>query len=69
MGWSAIRANWKRYKLAARRRWQKLSEQRLDGTRGSRELLSQRVQEAYSITREEAERQISAWQAQMLVSR
>jgi uncharacterized protein YjbJ (UPF0337 family) len=68
MGWSAIRANWKQYKLAARRRWHKLSEQRLHGTHGSRELLSKRVQEAYSINREEAERQISAWQAKMLVS-
>lgn len=69
MSWSAIQANWDRYKAAAKRRWDKLSEQQLQGTRGNREFLLKRVQEAYSITREDAERQISAWQAQVLVGR
>jgi hypothetical protein len=69
MSWTAIQANWDRYKSAAKRRWDRLSEQQLHGTRGNREYLLKRVQEAYALTREEAERQIAAWQAQVLVGR
>lgn len=65
MSWSAIQANWEAYKAAAKRYWDRLSEQQLEGMRGNREYLSKRVQEAYSITPEEAERQIVAWQAQL----
>ena len=67
MSWRAIQADWNQHKSAAKRRWDKLSGQQLHGTRGNREYLSKRVQEAYAITREEAERQIAAWQAQMLI--
>ena len=69
MNWSAIQANWDKYKSAAKRRWDRLSEQQLQGTRGNREYLLKRVQEAYSLTRDEAERQVSAWQEQVLVGR
>ena len=69
MNWSAIQARWDEYKVAAKRRWDKLSEQQIHGTRGNRDYLSRRVQEAYSLTREEAEHQIGAWQAQLLAGR
>jgi hypothetical protein len=65
MDWSTIQHRWNEYKHAAKRRWDKLSEQQLHGTRGSREYLAKRVQEAYSLTLEEAELQVSAWQEQM----
>jgi uncharacterized protein YjbJ (UPF0337 family) len=65
MDWDKIQHRWDEYKHAAKRRWDKLSEQQLHGTRGSRQYLSRRVQEAYSLTLEEAERQVSAWQAQI----
>jgi hypothetical protein len=64
-----IQARWDRYKVAAKRRWDKLSEQQPHGTRGNREYLARRVQEAYSLTREEAEHQLSAWQAQVLAEK
>ena len=66
MNWSAIQARWDEYKVAAKRRWDRLSEQQLHSMRGNREYLSKRVQEAYSVTGDEAERQISAWQSQVL---
>lgn len=65
MDWSSIQGRWDEYKAAAKRQWDKLSEQQLQGTRGNREYLAKRVQEAYSLTREEAEREISAWQARL----
>jgi len=34
----------------------------LNGTRGNREYLLKRVQEAYAIGRDEAERQLADWQ-------
>jgi uncharacterized protein YjbJ (UPF0337 family) len=61
--WITIESRWNEFKVAAKRQWDKLSEQQLDGTRGKREYLSRRVQEAYSLTRDEAERQISEWLA------
>ena len=65
MDWSTIQHRWDEYKHAAKRRWDKLSEQQLQGTRGNRKYLAKRVQEAYMLTLDEAERQVSAWQAQM----
>ena len=66
MEWSSIQSRWDEYKFAAKRRWDKLSEQQLHGTRGQRQYLLKRVQEAYSLTREDAEREVNAWQAQLL---
>ena len=63
MDWITIESGWDEFKVAAKRRWDKLSEQQLQGTRGKREYLSKRVQEAYSLSRDEAERQISEWLA------
>jgi len=61
--WITIETGWDEYKVAAKQRWDRLSEQQLHGTRGKREYLSKRVQEAYSLSREEAERQLSEWLA------
>ena len=66
MDWSIIEARWREYRAAAKRQWDKLSEQQLHGTSGKREYLVRRVQEAYALTREEAERQVSDWQARQL---
>jgi uncharacterized protein YjbJ (UPF0337 family) len=61
MHWSIIESRWHEYKGAAKRRWEKLSEAQLNGTRGNREYVLKRVQEAYALTREEAERQLTEW--------
>jgi uncharacterized protein YjbJ (UPF0337 family) len=63
MDWISIESRWDEFKVAAKQRWDKLSEQQLQGTKGKREYLSKRVQEAYSLSRDEAERQISEWLA------
>jgi uncharacterized protein YjbJ (UPF0337 family) len=63
MDWSIIESRWHEYKGAAKRQWDKLSEAQLSGTRGNRGYLVKRVQEAYALTREQAEDQIALWQA------
>lgn len=62
MDWGVIESRWHQYKAAAKRRWDKLSEAQISGTRGNREYLLKRVQEAYAISRDEAERQLADWQ-------
>jgi hypothetical protein len=69
MDWIRIQERWDRYKFAAKRRWDRLSEQQLHGTRGQRQYLLKRVQEAYSLTYEQAEREISAWHAQLMTEK
>jgi uncharacterized protein YjbJ (UPF0337 family) len=66
MEWSVIQSRWHEYKAAAKRRWDKLSEAQINGTRGNREYLLKRVQEAYAVSREEAERQLAEWQKRQL---
>ena len=62
MDWGLIESRWLEYKAAAKRRWDKLSEAQLSGTRGNRVYLLKRVQEAYGLTPEQAEREIADWQ-------
>ena len=66
MDWSIIEARWNEYRGAAKRQWQKLSEEQLSGTRGNRGYLLRRVQEAYALTSVEAERQVADWQAKQI---
>ena len=62
MDWDVIESRWNEYRAAAKRRWEKLSEAQLSGTRGNRLYLLKRVQEAYALTAEEAERELAEWQ-------
>ena len=62
MQWADIESRWHEYRAAAKRRWDKLSEAQIAGTRGNREYLRKRVQEAYGLSSEEAERQVAVWQ-------
>ena len=66
MNWKNIEGGWKDYQENARQQWGKLSDEQLAGTMGKREELSSRVQEAYALSKEEAERQISDWQAKQV---
>ena len=63
MNWNTIETGWTQYTANAKQQWSKLSEEQLANTQGKREHLASRVQEAYSLTKEDAERQVSDWQA------
>ena len=62
MEWGIIESRWHEYRAAAKRRWDKLSEAQIAGTRGKREYLVKRVEEAYALSSNEAERQVAQWQ-------
>jgi uncharacterized protein YjbJ (UPF0337 family) len=66
MNWSSIENGWNDYKANAKQQWGKLTDDQINGTMGKRDTLSSRVQEAYAVTKEEAERQISDWQSKQV---
>jgi uncharacterized protein YjbJ (UPF0337 family) len=66
MNWNQIETGWTSYTANAKQQWSKLSDEQLNGTAGKREELSAKVQEAYGITKEESERQISDWQGRQV---
>ena len=66
MNWSTIENGWNDYKANAKQQWSKLSDQQLNDTHGKREYLSSKVQEAYSLSKEDADRQISEWQSKQM---
>jgi uncharacterized protein YjbJ (UPF0337 family) len=66
MNWTNIEDGWNEYKANAKQQWSKLTAQQVDGTMGKREQLSTQVQAAYSVNKEEAERQIADWQSKQV---
>ncbi|HEU4352917.1 MAG TPA: general stress protein CsbD [Burkholderiales bacterium] len=66
MNWSSIENGWNDFKASAKQQWSKLSDDQIAGTMGKREQLSSRVQEAYALSKEDAERQISDWQSKQV---
>ena len=66
MNWSSIETSWNDYKANAQQQWSRLTEEQVNGTMGARARLSIHVQEAYALSKEEAERQISAWQSKQV---
>ena len=66
MNWNEIETGWTSYTANAKLKWDKLSSEQLAGTLGKREQLSTKVQEAYGVSKDESERQISEWQARQL---
>ena len=66
MNWSSIETGWTDFKANAKQQWGKLSDQEISDTLGKRENLSLRVQEAYTMSKEDTERQISDWQSKQV---
>lgn len=50
--------NWKQIRGKVKQHWGKLTDDRLDVIDGKRDQLTGQIQEAYGITREEAEEQV-----------
>ncbi len=57
-----IEGNWKMIKGEAQKQWAKLTNDNLDEAAGSREKLSGAIQKSYGVARDEADKQISAWE-------
>ena len=63
MNWESIEGNWKDFKGQAKQQWSKLSDEQLDKIAGKRDQLSGKIQEAYGISKDQTEKQVSDWQA------
>jgi len=62
MDWDIIEGNWKQFKGHVKEKWGKLTDDHLDTIAGKREQLSGRLQESYGITKEQAEREVKAFE-------
>jgi uncharacterized protein YjbJ (UPF0337 family) len=62
MNWDQMAGNWKQFKGKVKEKWGNLSDDDLTYIDGKRDQLIGRVQERYGIAKEEAERQVNAWE-------
>ena len=61
MNWEQVESRWKQLMDSAKENWSKLSDDDLQQVSGKREQLAVKIQEAYGITRREAEKQVWDW--------
>ena len=57
-----IEGNWKQFKGHVKEKWGKLTDDNLDTIAGKRDQLAGSVQEAYGITKDQAELQVKAFE-------
>ena len=62
MNWQVVKGGWVRWRGRLRMRWGRMMDDHLNVLDGRRELLLGELQEAYGITNDEAERQVTAWE-------
>lgn len=62
MNWETFKGNWTQLRGRVRMQWGKLTDDQLDVIEGRRDLLLGKLQEAYGVTEEEADRQVQAWE-------
>lgn len=62
MNWDRIQGNWKQFKGDVKQQWGKLTDDQLDVIAGKRGHLAGKIQEAYGLTKEQVEQQLSDWQ-------
>ena len=62
MNWDRIQGNWKQITGKAKVQWGKLTDDDFDVVAGRREQLAGKIQERYGIAKDEAEKQVTAWE-------
>jgi uncharacterized protein YjbJ (UPF0337 family) len=62
MNWDTIQGNWKQLTGRAKQQWGKLTDDDLQVIEGHRDMLSGKIQERYGIAKDEADKQVSAWE-------
>ncbi|MFZ2444862.1 MAG: CsbD family protein [Syntrophobacteraceae bacterium] len=65
MNWDQIAGNWKQVKGVVREKWGKLTDDDVDVIAGKRDILLGKIQEKYGAAREEAEKDLKAWEASL----
>ena len=61
MNWDRVEGNWKQVKGNVKEQWGKLTDDDLDVVAGKRDQLSGKIQAAYGLGKDEADRQITDW--------
>ncbi|HEX5804311.1 MAG TPA: CsbD family protein [Azospira sp.] len=59
MNWNIVEGNWKQFQGKVKTQWGKLTDDQLDVIAGRRIELAGKIQEAYGISRDEADKQIN----------
>ena len=62
MNWDIIQGNWRQVKGKVKERWGDLTDDDFDSIQGQREQLTGKIQERYGLSKDEAEKQIKAWE-------
>lgn len=62
MDWNRIEGNWKQFKGKAKQQWGRLTADQIEIIAGKRDQLVGKIQEAYGIAKDEAERQVNEWE-------
>lgn len=62
MKWDQIETDWKSYKQQASSQWSKINDEQLSATGGKREKLAAKIQEVYAVSKDEAEKQLKAFE-------
>lgn len=62
MNWEQVKGNWKQLRGRVKTQWGRLTDDQLDVIDGQRDILAGKIQEAYGISKEEAESQLGKWE-------
>lgn len=62
MNWDVIQGNWAQYKGQVKAQWGKLTNDHIDVIAGKREKLTGQLQASYGIAKDEADKQVAAFQ-------
>lgn len=62
MNWDQVEGNWKQMRGKVREQWGKLTDDDLDRIAGKRDQLLGGLQEAYGLSKQEAETRIKNWE-------
>jgi uncharacterized protein YjbJ (UPF0337 family) len=65
MNWDQVEGHWKQLKGKVKQKWGKLTDDDVDVIAGRRDELIGKIQERYGIAREQAERQLDEFTAQL----
>ena len=65
MEWKDIAAQWKAFRAPIRQQWSKVGDAQLDAIDGNRTSLIMAIRQAYAISQEQAEKQLTAWAKRM----
>jgi uncharacterized protein YjbJ (UPF0337 family) len=69
MDWNVIERNWEQYRVQVKAQWTKLTNDNVTLIAGRRDQVAGQIQESYGVLRDEADRQIAAFQKYLKDSR